>query len=107
MLVERGKVHVTEEDFPGDITRGRAPRTGVAILKNRHALLAVVDGRQASSIGVTLSEFAELLVARGARDALNLDGGGSSAMVARGRLVNSPSDGEERPVGSALAVMRK
>ena len=106
-LVKNGKVNVTEEDFPGDIMQGRAPRTGVAVLKNRHALLAVVDGRQVSSIGATLAEFAELLVARGAREALNFDGGGSSAMVARGRLVNSPSDGEERPVGSALAVMRK
>ncbi len=106
-LVKGGKVHVTarEEEFPSDIARGRAPRTGVAVLPNRHALLAVVDGRQEASIGATLEEFAELLVKYGAKEAVNFDGGGSSAMVVGGELLNSPSDGEERRVGSALAVM--
>ncbi len=108
-LVKNGKVNVTaeEEEFPNDIAKGRAPRTGVAVLPNRHALLAVIDGRQEASIGATLTEFAELLVKYGAKEALNFDGGGSSAMVIGGKLVNSPSDGEERRVGSALAVMQK
>ena len=107
MLVKTGKPcgPKTEEEFPSDISRGRAPRTGVAVLANRHALLAVVDGRQEASIGATLEEFADLLVKYGAREAVNFDGGGSSAMVIGGELVNSPSDGEERRVGSALAVM--
>ncbi|MBQ8697712.1 MAG: phosphodiester glycosidase family protein [Schwartzia sp.] len=108
-LVKNGKVEVTaeEEEFPDDIARGRAPRTGVAVLPNRHALLAVVDGRQWSSIGATLTEFAELFVKYGAKEAVNFDGGGSSAMVVGGKLLNSPSDGEERRVGSALAVLPK
>ena len=108
-LVKGGKVKVTaeEEEFPGDIARGRAPRTGVAVLPNRHVLLAVVDGRQEASIGATLTEFAELFVKYGAKEAVNFDGGGSSAMVVGGKLQNSPSDGEERRVGSALAVMKK
>jgi exopolysaccharide biosynthesis protein len=109
MLVKKGKPFVTkaEEQFPSDISQGRAPRTGVAVLPNRHALLAVVDGRQEASIGATLEEFAELLVKFGAKEAVNFDGGGSSAMVIGGELVNSPSDGEERRVGSALAVMTR
>ena len=42
----------------------------------------------------------------GARDALNLDGGGSTAMTVRGRVVNRPSDaGGERPVSDALVVL--
>ncbi len=108
-LVEDGKIMVTadEEEFPDDIARGRAPRSGVAVLPNRHVLLAVVDGRQEASIGATLTEFAELFVKYGAREAVNFDGGGSSAMVVGGKLLNSPSDGEERRVGSALAVMKK
>lgn len=108
-LVKKGKVSVTadEEEFPDDIARGRAPRTGVAVLPNRHVLLAVVDGRQEASIGATLTEFAELFVKYGAKEAVNFDGGGSSAMVVGGKLQNSPSDGEERRVGSALAVMKK
>ena len=70
-------------------------------------LLAVVDGRQASSIGCTLDEFAELLVKFGAQEAINFDGGGSSEMVLGGQILNSPSDGTERKVGSALAVLKK
>ena len=108
-LVKNGAVNVTadDEDFPADIAKGRAPRTGVAIMANRHMMLAVVDGRQKSSIGATLTEFAELLVARGARDAINFDGGGSSEMVVGGEIINSPSDGSERPVGSALGVFKR
>lgn len=70
-------------------------------------LLAVVDGRQQSSHGCTLTEWAQLLKAFGAKDALNLDGGGSSELVAGGQVLNSPSDGRERGVGSAIVVLRK
>ena len=108
-LVKDGKPHVTakEEKFPPDIAQGRAPRTGVAVMPNQHVLLVVVDGRQQSSIGATLEEFAELFVKYGATEAVNFDGGGSSAMVIGGNLVNSPSDGTERRVGSALVVVQR
>ena len=108
-LVKGGRVAVNakEEQFPADIAVGRAPRTGVAVLSNRHLLLVVADGRQASSIGCTLEEFAELLLKFGAKEAVNFDGGGSSEMVVGGVIVNSPSDGDERLVGSALAVLQK
>ena len=43
--------------------------------------------------------------ALGARDALNLDGGGSTTMVIRGTLVTRPSDATgERPIGDAILV---
>lgn len=108
-LVENGRVHVTvaEEQFPGDIRYGRAPRSAVAVLKNGNYLFGVVDGRQASSRGLTLTDWAKLLVKMGARDAINLDGGGSSALVVGGELQNSPSDGQERRVGSALVLEKK
>jgi exopolysaccharide biosynthesis protein len=42
----------------------------------------------------------------GAREALNLDGGGSSSMVVRGRVVNRPSDpAGERAVSDSLVVL--
>ena len=109
MLVKNGQVKVTadEEEFPADIARGRAPRTGAAIMVNGHYLLGIVDGRQTFSIGCTLAEWAELLKKFGAREAINFDGGGSTEMVLNGHVVNSPSDGNERPVGSALIVTAK
>ena len=66
-----------------------------------------VDGRRPGwSAGVTLPEAARLMRALGARDALNLDGGGSTAMTVRGRVVNRPSDlSGERPVSNAVVVL--
>lgn len=108
-LVENGQVHVTaaEEQFPADIASGRAPRTAVGVLKNGNFLFAVVDGRQDSSIGCTLTEWAALLKKFGAVNAINFDGGGSSEMVIGGQVINSPSDGSERKVGAALLVVKK
>jgi exopolysaccharide biosynthesis protein len=89
------------------------PRTAVGIGANgRRLLLLVVDGRQPGhSVGIGTRPLAELLRAMGARDAINLDGGGSSALVVRARdgvttVVNKTSDPTgERPVGNALAVL--
>ena len=43
----------------------------------------------------------------GAVDAINLDGGGSTELIVKDSIVNSPSDGRERAVGSALMIIRK
>lgn len=83
----------------------RHPRSAVAIRPDGTVLLVVVDGRQPGhSDGMTLPELTDLLLELGAADALNLDGGGSSALVLRGELVNRPSDPEERAVANALLV---
>ena len=107
MLVKDGAARVTaeEEEFPPDIARGRAPRTAFGVTAEGHYLLAVVDGRQSHSIGCTLQEMAEFMLQFGAVQAINFDGGGSSALVVGGELENSPSDGQERAVGSALALL--
>jgi hypothetical protein len=96
---------------------GRNPRTAAGIASNgRRLILAVVDGREKPySDGMSLRELATLMRALGARDAINLDGGGSSTLVfadprAAGRLrvANRPSDKEgERAVGDALAIVHR
>jgi len=100
-------VTAAEEQFPGDIRYGRAPRSAVGVLANGDYILGVVDGRQQSSHGLTLTEWAQLLQRFGAVDAINFDGGGSSELVAGGKILNSPSDGSERPVGAALLLLNK
>ena len=71
-------------------------------------ILAVVDGRQAHSKGCTLQEWATILLNEfGAFQAINLDGGGSTELIVKDKLVNKPSDGRERMVGSALAILPK
>jgi exopolysaccharide biosynthesis protein len=66
-----------------------------------------VDGRQPGvSEGVTLEEGARLMQSLGAVDAMNLDGGGSTAMALNGVLANHPSDSTgERADGDAVVVL--
>ena len=63
----------------------RHPRTAAGVdSTGRRLILMVVDGRQPGhSVGVTLPELADLMIDAGADDAVNLDGGGSAAMVWR------------------------
>jgi len=84
-----------------------APRTAVGLDAQKHTLyLVVVDGDQASSKGMTSEELAGFLVAQGATDALELDGGGASTLYVKkeGGVVSSPSDGVERAVANQLGV---
>lgn len=108
MLVKDGNIFVTTklEEVAPDIAVGRAPRTALGLTKTGHVLFVVVDGRHASK-GLTLVELAKFMQELGAVQAMNLDGGGSSEMVIKGKVVNQPSDGQERLVGDALTLIGK
>lgn len=97
------------EDLPGSdfFTRAPHPRTAVALSEDRRTLyLVVADGRREGIPGPTLPELAVFLRDElQACEALNLDGGGSSAMWIEDRIVNQPSDGVERKVGNHLALI--
>ncbi|CAN5513056.1 hypothetical protein BH09SUM1_BH09SUM1_16930 [soil metagenome] len=85
----------------------RAPRSAIGVTANNHVLLVVVDGRRApAAIGVTYAHVAELLMALGAVNGTELDGGGSSTLWGRDHAVfNQPSDGSQRSVAMALCVV--
>jgi len=104
-LLKRGrlKVRTGPEGFSAAFA-ARNPRTLAGVARDGDVLLVTVDGRQRRSVGVTLVEAARVMRALGTRNALNLDGGGSSAMVVGGRVVNRPSDGAERAVSDAIVV---
>lgn len=93
---------------PG-FAESRHPRTAAGVRADGRLLLVTVDGRQPErSVGMTIAELAALLGELGAVEALNMDGGGSTTMVAGGRVVNGPSDlTGERPVGDALLLIRR
>lgn len=94
--------------LPGSdhFTNAPHPRTAVGLSADRRRLLLLVaDGRRADVPGPTLPELAALMIEIGACTALNLDGGGSSALWVGKRLVNQPSDLVERPVANHLAVV--
>jgi hypothetical protein len=96
----------------GTISRNaevRHPRTAIGFSRDSTTLLIVtVDGRSTQSVGMTLTELANFLQGLGAWNALNFDGGGSTTMVVRGKVVNTPSDRTgERDVGSALLIVER
>lgn len=107
-LIKNGRVEITntaEKILPSFINDGH-PRTAIAKLKSGEILLVTVDGRQpGESIGMSLTMLADLLIEFGAVEAINLDGGGSTTMVIKNKLVNKPSDATgERPVSDAILV---
>ena len=85
------------------------PRTAVGIDRDKHLLhLLVADARSESSSGLTLLQLGDYMDSLGDEDVLNLDGGGSSTMVAPDTdgvsgVRNTPSDGHERLIANGLA----
>ena len=107
-LIKNGRIEITnaaEKILPGFVS-DRHPRTAIAKLKSGQILLVTVDGRQpGESVGMSLNMLADLLIEFGAVEAINLDGGGSTTMVIRNKLVNKPSDATgERPVSDAILI---
>lgn len=85
--------------------QGQQPRTGVGVIGDNHFVFVVVDGRSAFSRGMTMTGFAQVFADLGAQTAYNLDGGGSSALVFNGRLMNNPlGKGRERGTSDILYV---
>jgi hypothetical protein len=108
-LLRRGGVALTSwdvEKFSGAaFAHARHPRTMVGVDRNGFVWLAVVDGRQETSVGMSFGELQRLADRLELTDALNLDGGGSSTMVVRGKVVNRPSDAAgPRAVSDAIGV---
>jgi len=85
----------------------RNPRTLAGTTAEGNLLLVAVDGRQPGySVGATFEESALIMQALCAVEAVNLDGGGSTAMTIGEELVNQPSDPTgERPLGDAIVVL--
>lgn len=102
ILIQQGKPVA----IPRKWRNTRQPRTLIGEYANGDLIFIVVDGRQADwSSGVTLEDLQIKLIKFGVKEAYNLDGGGSSAFVYNGRLLNRPSDGRQRAVPTNIIVM--
>lgn len=99
----------TAEDLRPPFTAERHPRTVIGIDRAGDIWLVTVDGRNPQlSAGMTFAELQRLAARLRLVHALNLDGGGSTTMVVRGRIVNTPSDSTgPRKVSDALLVLPK
>ena len=101
---------LTATELPGSdgFTRSPHPRTAVGTSADGATLYFVVDdGRREGFPGLTLAKLARFMAEElKACSAMNLDGGGSSAMWIEDEIVNRPSDKKERRVADHLAVIR-
>jgi hypothetical protein len=115
VLVRDGKVVIDDRDvegfsagsgqFDSDITAERHPRCALGVGDGE--LLAVCcDGRRSGvDAGLDLGELARLMLSFGARDAINLDGGGSATLVHRGHLLNRPYSNRDQPAPESRPVV--
>jgi hypothetical protein len=101
-----GFVRPTDPSFSYGFVAKRNPRTFAGVDASGRTLLVTVDGRSVDELGLSIPETADVARSLGMVEAVNLDGGGSTAMVIRGELISRPSDAAgERPVGDALLVL--
>lgn len=91
-LVADSQVKTTEkeEEFRPDVL-ARGPRSAVGWDTDGDWMIMVVDGRQPTSIGLTIPETGALFKEFGAVQAMNLDGGSSTQLAINGQLMNNPS----------------
>lgn len=92
----------------------RHPRSCVGITKNNKILFLTVDGRTAESQGVSLPELTRIMQWLDCRDAINLDGGGSTTLYIENQgVVNMPCDNKkfdhegERIVSNIIFIRKK
>jgi len=115
LLMEDGAVHITQEQdgmhqpsnpsFDYGWVLQRNPRTFAGTDAHGRTLFVTVDGRQLGELGLSIPETAAVARSLGMVETINLDGGGSTAMVIRGSLISHPSDASgERPVGDAIVI---
>lgn len=97
-LVKDGKVYVDIQDQKLSAIGGRNPRTAIGYTKDNHFIIVTADGREGSSIGLTLKELAYYMQKIGCVNAMNLDGGGSTVMYVKGYITNKP------PVKGGIAL---
>ena len=118
LLVADGEIAFDDSDregfragaaqFDSDITDGRHPRAAVGIAE-KHLVVLACDGRRSRmDAGLSMLELAGMMRDLGCREAMNLDGGGSTTLVHRGHLLNRPYSEQDqaapasRPIVSAL-----
>ena len=107
VLLQDGSISVTENEEVG-MAMASNPRTAIGYLGKNHYVFVVSDGRTSESAGLSLYELASFMKNLGVVDAYNLDGGGSSTMVFKGEVINTPTTNghstQERAVSDILYI---
>lgn len=89
-----------------DLWEDKHPRTCIGFTPDSTRMfIVVIDGRSLKSEGATMTEAFGIFTELGCNNAVNLDGGGSTCMVANDEVINTPSDGPIRAVGNGCLLI--
>ena len=105
-LVKEGEIFVDMTEQKLGAIGGRNPRSAIGYTADENLIMVAVDGRENSSIGMTLMELAGFMKSIGCINAMNLDGGGSTVMYVNGRVVNNPQQQGGIPVSNAIVLAK-
>ena len=105
-LVKNGEVYVDMTAQKLGAIGGRNPRSAIGYTSDNNIILVAVDGREGSSIGMTLMELANFMQSIGCVGAINLDGGGSTVMYVNGKVVNNPQMKGGIPLSNAVVLTK-
>lgn len=86
---------------------GKNPRTAIGYTKDNRMIMVAVDGREGSSVGMTLVQLGGFMKSLGCVNAMNLDGGGSTVMYVNGQVVNKPQVRGGITISNALVLSKK
>ena len=106
-LVKNSKVFVDMTAQKLGAIGGKNPRTAIGYTKDNNLILVAVDGREGSSVGMTLMQLAGFMKSIGCVNAMNLDGGGSTVMYVDGAVVNNPQVRGGITLSNALVLSKK
>lgn len=105
-LIFGGEIQNDPENLSDSVTLRRHPRSVIGLTGNGQWVFFVGDGRNPfHSVGFTLREVSEILRELHVDYALNLDGGGSSELLVKGKRVSLLSEGKPRPVSYGIGAV--
>lgn len=111
VLLQEGQIRITNEEekrFTGKALYEKHPRTAMGYTKDGKLIILVVEGRNKNASGATLTQEAQIFKDLGCREALNLDGGGSSCMLVNGKETIKVSDASgQRPIPAVFIIKQR
>ena len=103
-LVKNSNVYVDTQVQKLNAISGKNPRSAIGFSNDGTLIMAVVDGREEASVGMTLIELGNLMKNLGCDWAMNFDGGSSSVIYIKGSIANSAVNKEGIAVSNALII---
>lgn len=98
MLIKEGKaLPITHQ------VKGKSQRSAIAITKDQKILFVTVDGRKSPYIGMDEKDMQGYFLQKNVKDAMMLDGGGSTELIVDGKIQNDLS-GKERALLNGLGI---